>query len=225
MLFTALMLVVIVPMMGLTFDASILFVVKARLQGAVDGGALAGARGLARGSDGSAQTTSAQNTAAAYVNLNYPSGFFFSTNLVLDTPVIDLSVAFQRKITVSATVTSPNLFMRFLGAADTTVRANASAVRRDVNIMMVVDRSGSLTARGSCGALKQAAIGFVTKFANARDNVGLITFASSSWSDFPLANNLSPPAPMFPPSSATSFARVPPAAPRHCGKVTRSWSR
>lgn len=188
-LFTALMLVVIVPMMGLTFDASILFVVKARLQGAVDGGALAGARGLARGSDGTAQITSAQNTATSYINLNYPSGFFFSTDLALDTPLIDLNVAFQRKITVSASVTAPNMFMRFLGAGATTVRASASAIRRDVNIMMVVDRSGSLTTSGSCGALKMAASGFVTKFANGRDNVGLITFASSSWSDFPLANN------------------------------------
>jgi Flp pilus assembly protein TadG len=197
-LYTALMLVVIIPMMGLTFDASIMFVIKARLQGAVDGASLSGARALARGSDGPSQITSAETTATAYVNLNYPSSYFFSTNLAVDPPTVDLSTAFQRKVTVSASVTAPNLFMRFLGAGATTVRASGTAVRRDVNIMMVVDRSGSLTASGSCGPLKQAAIGFVNKFANGRDNVGLITFASSSWADFPLANNFMTASPNVP---------------------------
>jgi Flp pilus assembly protein TadG len=188
-LYTALMMVIILPMMGLTFDTGIMFVIKAKLQGAVDGASLSGARALARGSDGPAQISSAQTTASAYVNLNYPASYFFSTNLVVDPTTVDLSTAFQRKVTVGASVTAPNLFMRFLGADATTVRASGTAVRRDVNIMMVVDRSGSLTASGSCAALKLAAIGFVNKFSNARDNLGLITFASSSWADFPLANN------------------------------------
>ncbi len=192
------MMVIILPMMGLTFDTGIMFVIKAKLQGAVDGASLSGARALARGSDGPSQITAAETTAAAYVNLNYPSSYFFSTNLVVAPTTVDLSVAFQRTVVVSASVTAPNLFMRFLGAGATTVSASGTAVRRDVNIMMVVDRSGSLAASNSCGPLQQAAIGFVNKFANGRDNVGLITFASSSWADFPLANNFITAAPNVP---------------------------
>ena len=43
MLITAVMLVLLLPMLGLLFDGSMLFIVKSRLQGAVDGAALAGA--------------------------------------------------------------------------------------------------------------------------------------------------------------------------------------
>jgi len=35
-LYTALMMIIILPMMGLTFDTGIMFVIKAKLQGAVD---------------------------------------------------------------------------------------------------------------------------------------------------------------------------------------------
>src|SRR5258705_6174218 len=72
-LYTALMMIIILPMMGLTCDTGIMFVIKARLQGAVDAASLSGARALARGSDGPAQISSAQTTATAYVNLNYPA--------------------------------------------------------------------------------------------------------------------------------------------------------
>src|ERR1700676_420647 len=92
-LYTALMMVIILPMMGLTFDTGIMFVIKAKLQGAVDGASLSGARALARGSDGPAQISSAQTTATGYVNLNYPASYFFSTNLVVDPTTVDLSTA------------------------------------------------------------------------------------------------------------------------------------
>lgn len=52
---TAALLVMIVPMMGLAIDGTLLYITKARLQGAVDGAALEGARALARGSDSPSQ--------------------------------------------------------------------------------------------------------------------------------------------------------------------------
>ena len=55
--------------------------------------------------------------------------------------------------------------------------------------MLAVDRSGSLNLTNSCGAVKQSAINFVNKFVNGRDNIGLITFATSTNVDFPIANN------------------------------------
>jgi Flp pilus assembly protein TadG len=97
-LLTAAMLVLLLPMVGLLFDGTMMFIVKSRLQGAVDGAALAGCRALARGADSPAQTTAAQAAAIAYVNLNYPSGYFFSTNLAISTPTVDLSTQFQRTV-------------------------------------------------------------------------------------------------------------------------------
>ncbi|MBI1786895.1 MAG: VWA domain-containing protein [Acidobacteria bacterium] len=63
------------------------------------------------------------------------------------------------------------------------------ATRGDVNLILVVDRSGSLASSGSCDPMKAAAIGFVNKFSEGRDNVGLVTFARSSTKNFPAAMN------------------------------------
>ena len=46
--------------------------------------------------------------------------------------------------------------------------------------MIVMDRSTSLANSGACAPLKAAAVNFVEKFAEGRDNLGLITFATSS---------------------------------------------
>ncbi len=187
-IFTAMTMIVIVPMIGLAIDTSVLYVVKAKLQGAVDGAALAGARALARGANGPAQIISAQDAAVAYVKLNIPDGYMLSRNVV-PAASVDTTVAFQRTVSVTATVDSPALFMRIVGVNLSTVSASAQAVRRDVNISLVVDRSGSLAASGSCGAVRQSAINFVNKFSNLRDNLSLITFASTTYVNFPMAND------------------------------------
>src|SRR5882762_113763 len=90
---TAVILVMAVPMMGLAIDGTMLYVLKCRLQGAVDGAALAAAKALSRGSDGNAQQTAAKNAAATYVKLNYPSSYFFSNEVSIDTaPGKDVSI-------------------------------------------------------------------------------------------------------------------------------------
>ena len=67
-------------------------------------------------------------------------------------------------------------------------RARKPYPRRDVNIAMVVDRSGSLQSSGSCGAVRQASINFANKFAETRDNLSLVTFASSTHTDYQIGN-------------------------------------
>jgi len=188
---TTVMLTMIVPTIGLTIDGSMLYAVKCGMQGAADGAALAALRGLARGASGQ-QTVNAQNDAATWVKLNYPTSYFFSSDITVNPStdvVVDLSVAQRRTVTVNAHVTAPTLFMRWLGFSSTIVNASATATRRDVNIALVVDRSGSLAASGSCEAVKAAASNFVNKFADGRDYISLVTFASSTHADFPIAQN------------------------------------
>ena len=184
---TAIMLVLALPMMGLMMDSTLLFIIKSRLQGAVDGAALAGARGLARGADGTAQVASAQAAATTYVHLNYADNSFFGGAVAIPAPSVDLSVAFQRTVTVTASVVFPGLLLKYM-TGPTTVRASAAVTRKDVNVVMVLDRSGSLQTSGSCGAVKTAAANFVDQFAAGRDNVGLVTFAFSTYVNFPIAN-------------------------------------
>ena len=196
LIFTAMTLVFIVPMVGLAIDAGILYTVKGKLQMAVDAASLAAARALSRGNDDLTQQSNAKAEAQEYVLLNFPSGYFnvptptFGTN---NSGIsIDESVANQRSVSVTAFVTAPLYFLRWLGTNNTTVSATATAVRRDVNVVVVMDRSGSLAASGSCTPLKAAAVSFVSKFANGRDNLGLVTFATSSLlpqGDFAIAND------------------------------------
>ena len=85
-------------------------------------------------------------------------------------------MAFQRTVTVRASVVEPTFLLRYIAAGAvsggaTTVRASAQTVRRDVNIAMVVDRSGSLQSSGSCGAVRQALSILPNKFAETRDNL------------------------------------------------------
>src|SRR5580704_4406032 len=93
---TACILVMAVPMAGLAIDGTILYILKCRLQGAVDGAALAAARSLARGSDDPSQVASAQAAAVTYTKLNFPSNYFFTSDVTINqnTDVsVDLSVA------------------------------------------------------------------------------------------------------------------------------------
>jgi Mg-chelatase subunit ChlD len=186
---TAVFLVIAIPMVGLAIDSTMLYIVKTRLQGACDGAALAAAKALSRGADGPTQTSAAADAAATYVRMNYPSTFFFSGDVAMDKTTdvtIDLSVTNQRTVSVTASVNEPTLFMRWLSFTSTTVRASAQTVRKDVNVVLVLDRSGSMTASGSCGPMKQAAINFVANFAPGRDNVSIISFATSVAVQMPL---------------------------------------
>jgi Flp pilus assembly protein TadG len=189
---TTIMLVILIPFTGLAIDVTMLYVDKARLQGAVDGAALAGAESLARGTNDAAQQTAAKQAAASYVFLNYPTSFFFTNSITVSQSTditIDESVANQRTVGVTAHANVPTLFMRWLNFTSTNVNASATVTRRDVNIIVVMDRSGSLATSGSCAAVQQAAINFVDKFSNGSDNLGLVTFAASTHVDFPIANN------------------------------------
>jgi Flp pilus assembly protein TadG len=186
---TALLIGALIPIVGLSVDMGVLYLVKTRLSMAVDSGALAGARALNRGNNDNEQIAAARATARNYVRFNFPANFLANTNLRVPDPSIDLSVANTRSVTVSATVTSPLYFLRVFGTNSREVSASATAVRLDVNVAVVLDRSSSLEMSGSCDAVKENAINFVNRFAEGRDNVGLVTFATSSRPDFPIASN------------------------------------
>ncbi len=82
---TSVMLVILIPVFGLAIDVTLLYVDKTRLQGAVDGAALALTLTAfrARGTSDSAQIAAAVKAAAQYVYLNYPSSFFFTNSVTV----------------------------------------------------------------------------------------------------------------------------------------------
>jgi hypothetical protein len=186
------MLFVIVPVVGLAIDAGTLYAIKARLQSAVDASALAAARSFSEQLTLSSQQTAAANAAVRWFHSDIPNSWM-AIGTVAD-PTVTFPTAAPQTIvvTISATVAAPTYFMRIFNINSVPMNAVAQASRRFLNLMLVVDRSGSLYQSGSCSALQQATTTFVNLFVNGQDTLGLLTFGTDYNVDFPMSTNFNP---------------------------------
>jgi Flp pilus assembly protein TadG len=185
-LVTTVAMVFIIPAVGLSIDAGMLYAIKAKLSAASDASSLAAARSLNVGLTIEEQRASAINTAQRFFQANFPEGYMGTRNAAV-TVTIDETALKVRTVLTTASADAPSFFMRFLGFDTTTVRALGKASRRDVNVMLVLDRSGSMA--GACGSLRSAAKGFVNQFASGRDKIGLVTYGITYRLDFDLASD------------------------------------
>ena len=186
-LLTLALSLVVLPLVGIAIDGTTLYLVRVKLSQAVDAAALGGARSLSTGLDLASQTSGATATALAYLNANFPSGFMGAT--YSGTPAITVSQnsTLSRTVLVQATVVVPLTFMRVAGFRTSTVSDTGQSTRRDVNLMLVVDRSSSMQTAGVCPTMVANAQAFVNYFSDGRDILGLITFTQASSLDFPPA--------------------------------------
>ena len=185
-----LMLVVLIGMVGLAIDAGRAYGVRAKLSRALDAASLAAGRALATGATDADRSAAAIAAGTRYYNGNYPAGYFGSTLLpVTLTAVHDVSGFWTVNASGSARV--PVTFLGALGVVGPTlVSASATSVRRDIDVMLVLDSSGSLASPSSTlPNLKAAAINnFVQRFAagTGGDRVGVVTFASGAVVSVPI---------------------------------------
>lgn len=180
---TLALLFIVLPCAGLAVDAAILYAIKARLQTATDGAALAAARSLSRGLDPAEQHASASETAGRFFAANISSGWMGLSNPTL-TIAFPAAPPKTTVIDLLAQVDAPTYFMRIFSLNNVRVAAAGTASRRDVNIVLVTDRSGSLENSGSCDDLREAAKAFADAFVDGRDRLGLVTFGTTYRSDF-----------------------------------------
>ena len=185
LLVSAMMLLfIVIPVVGLAIDAGILYAVKAKLQTAVDGAALGAARSLSRGLDLTSQQTAATDTATRWYHANFPVSWMGVPTVNDPTVTFPAAPPKTTIVNVAGTIQSPTYFMRIFNVNAVTVNVIGQATRRDVNIMMVIDRSGSLYASSSCPAVRAAASSFVNSFVTGRDRMGLVTFGTDYAVDF-----------------------------------------
>lgn len=185
MLYTLMMLFIIIPMVGLAIDAGILYTIKAKLQASVDGASLGAARSLNRGQDLASQEAAANDTALRYFHANFPNNWM-GVSTVPD-PTVTWPTSPNPAtaiINVEGDIDAPTWFMRVLGFNSVHLTAIGQATRRDVNVLLVIDRSGSLQTSGSCSSLSSSAQLFVSSFSNNRDRMGLVTFGTYYNYDF-----------------------------------------
>ncbi|HEU0141124.1 MAG TPA: VWA domain-containing protein [Bryobacteraceae bacterium] len=180
---TSLLIVFLMAFVGLAIDASLAYAAKARLSAAADAAAIAAARSLNLGLTMAEQEASAIARARAFFAANFPDGHLMTRGLDVDVSVAETAYR-TRTVSVSASVNSPAMFMRVLGFDGMTIQAEGRASRRDVNLIIVLDRSGSLQQTDSCEPMKAAARNFVRQFAPGRDRLGLIVFQTGVYRAF-----------------------------------------
>lgn len=179
LLLTIASLAVIIPMVGLTVDVGYLYASKARLQAAVDGAALAAARALSLGATTAAQADSAKQNAVNWFYANFPVGTWSTRSTVMDTNSVTVTTPSPSLSTVAVTASTrvPTYFMKWLNIDDNIIRSVGTASRRTTVVMLVLDRSYSMTSNSSCATLKDAAKLFTGQFAAGRDYIGMVSFS------------------------------------------------
>jgi Flp pilus assembly protein TadG len=182
-IFSLLAVTVIIPMVGLAIDGGILYILQAKLSQACDAAALAGGRNLNSGNDFPTQSTNAQATMTQFFNANFPSGTW-NTQPPQVTFNVQSTGLHTRTTTIDARVQAPLYFMRVIGINYGTIAAHGQASRKDVNLILVLDRSNSMQKAGVCPQMVAQARTFVSQFTNGRDQLGLITFMSGSNLDY-----------------------------------------
>ena len=168
-----LLIPVVIGAVGVSVDISQAYLVKARLSSALDAAALAAA---ATGSDDEAEI---QDKVDAFMAVNYPDGKIGTT--------IDVDVSLDgNELTVSASAQLDTTFMTVFGFDEVTVEAETIVQRevRGLEVVMVLDNTGSMSTDDNIGTLKIATANFISVlFESVSDpelvRVGLVPYASS----------------------------------------------
>jgi Flp pilus assembly protein TadG len=175
-------LVALIGAVGLAVDSGLGYLVKAKLNAAVDSASIAGARAVSIGADQSAQAASAKQAARDFFNANIPNNYLGST-VVFNDPVVTFN---QGKVTIdtSATASMPVSLTRVMGFNLLNVAASAETIRKDLDMAFVVDTSGSMSSVAS--TVRSSAVTFINKFNPTTDRMVLIHFSYGSVIDDPI---------------------------------------
>lgn len=178
----AITLVVLIGMVGLAIDSGLAYGVKAKLSSAVDAAAIAAGRALGTGASDGERIANAQAAAQKYFDGNFPDKYLRATPSLKSVDAVHNSDGYW-EITATASAVMPTNFIRVLSLNEVNVAAVAETIRRDIDLVLVLDTTGSLgppwSPSGTFDQVKSAAVNFINKFSEGTggDRVGLVTFA------------------------------------------------
>lgn len=172
----AVSMLVLLAVVGLAIDGGLAYLVKARLNAAVDSAALAGARAVPNGNTQAEQIASAKTAAANFFAANIPSDYLLSAPKITETKVT--FVGGQAIIDVTAEAPMPVSIMQIMGFSTLTPVAYAQTIRNDLDMALVIDTSGSLA--DNAATVRSSAKTFLSKFNVTQDRVALVHFASGA---------------------------------------------
>ena len=178
----ALCLTLLIAVLGLALDSGRGYLVRARLGAAVDAAALAAARAVSRGEDAAARRASAEAAAGRAFRANYPAGYLGSTPALRPTGL--RLEAGRVVVDTSASASLPVGLTAVMGFTRLDIEAGAQAVRRDLDLALVLDASTSLAPAAQ--QVRDAALQFLERFDPDTDRVALLHFAYGAVVDAPI---------------------------------------
>ena len=184
---TALAIVALFAFIALGVEVGRWYVVRAELSKSVDAAALLGAKNISN------PYLNTETLMTDVVLANFSSGLFGTDG----TPQVTGTVLAEGKVSVVASTNVLNKITKVVEPeagvpsgtyAKTLVKSNSMAQQRDVEILMVLDKSGSMS--GAMSDLKDAAKSFIDYFqlTEASDRFGLISFASGVEVDYQMGS-------------------------------------
>jgi Flp pilus assembly protein TadG len=178
LILTALTLVVLLGLSALTIDLGMAYAVQAKLNSAVDAASLAAGKAVKIGADDATRRLNATNAANSFFSANFPTGIRSTTASAFSVDSIT-SANGTWTIKVSASTTAPTFFSSIFNLP-IRVGASAEATVKTLDLMLVLDCSGSLGSDFS--ALQDAAVNFINGFQEGvgGDRIGVVTFASGA---------------------------------------------
>ncbi|MBT8396394.1 MAG: VWA domain-containing protein [Gemmatimonadetes bacterium] len=178
LLLVAVGLVTWLAMAGLAIDVGRGYIVKAHLSRAVDAAALAAARSLRRGE------SEARQNGLAVARANGVEQDRSGTTISLGFSSNEWD---EETVSVAASRNLPTVLMKLIGHDRVEVRAGAVAVIPPVDMVLVLDQSGSLGSAGAWDDLQKAARAFVRHFDDKIDQVGMVSFNARAENHFNLS--------------------------------------
>ncbi len=173
-------LVILLGIAGLTLDSGRAYLMKSQMSRAVDAGVLAGARAFRAGE------STARSQALAVARANGVEAGIGATSVQVGFGVNEVG---ESTVTVTAHRLMPTTLMRLLGTDVVDIGSTATAAVPPVDLVLVLDQSGSLGMFGAWDDLQRAARSFVTYFSDSMDQFGLVSFHTRAAVRFPLRSH------------------------------------
>lgn len=180
----ALLLLLLLGFAALGTEAGRWFLVRAELSKSVDAGALAGAKNISN------PHVDPQILAAEFCAENFPSGYLGTPAAGSGSATFDVQLIGHDRIQVDGHASAMAILAKVVGVGAVPVASSGVAQQNKVEIMLVLDRSGSMAGK-PIADLKKAARSFLDFFTETqdRDKAGLVSYATSARVDRPLGTD------------------------------------
>ena len=170
----ALFLFILLGFCAIGMEAGRWYMVRAELSKSVDAAALVAAKNISN------PFVTPVTLAGEFARANFPSGYLGTPASGAGSVNFVATAIGNDKVQVDGSVSATSILAKLFGVNLVPTSSRGVGQKKEVEIMLVLDRSGSM-AGSPISNLKTAAVNFVNMFADtqAKDKMGLVSFATS----------------------------------------------